>query len=120
MRGEWSNEEGKQQISTPLAGGMAMAFVEELFLSLTATRPSFRSLFLASLVGFVTLPFRGVGVGFEEPHRRLVIRIIPGLGNRPIVYPCSSVGKTFTFEVVQVTSSNLTSNVSFIETLARA
>ena len=43
-----------------------------------------------------------------------------GLGNRSIFYPYSSVGATFTFDVVQVTGSNLTSNVSFTETLARA
>ena len=42
-----------------------------------------------------------------------------GLGNRSIFYPYSSVGNTFTFDVVQVTGSNLTSNVSFTETLAR-
>ena len=44
-----------------------------------------------------------------------------GLGNRSVFYPYSSVvGNTFTFIVVQVTGSNLTSNVSFTETLARA
>ena len=48
----------------------------------------------------------------------IVVRI--RLGNRSIFYPHSSVGDTFTFGVVQVTGSNLTSNVSFTETLARA
>ena len=43
-----------------------------------------------------------------------------GQGDRSIVYPYSSVGNTFTFDVVQVTGSNLTSSVSFTETLARA
>ena len=43
-----------------------------------------------------------------------------GLGNRSIFYSYSSVGNTFTFDVVQVTSSNLTSIVIFTETLARA
>ena len=44
----------------------------------------------------------------------------PGLGNRSIVYPCSSAGTTLTFGVVEDTGSNLTSDVSLIETLARA
>ena len=44
----------------------------------------------------------------------------PGLGNRSVFYPYSSVGNTLTFDVVQVTDSNLTSKVSFTETLARA
>ena len=44
----------------------------------------------------------------------------PGLSNRSIFYSYSSVGNTFTFDVVQVTGSNLTSNVSCTETLARA
>ena len=44
----------------------------------------------------------------------------PGLGNRSKRYPYSSVGNTFTFDVVKDTGSNLTSNDSFIETLARA
>ena len=47
-----------------------------------------------------------------------------GLGNRSIFYPHSSVPgryrNTFTFYVVQVTGSILTSNVSFTEMLARA
>ena len=43
-----------------------------------------------------------------------------GLGNRSVFYPYSSVGNTFTFDVAQVTGSNLTSNVSVTETLARA
>ena len=43
-----------------------------------------------------------------------------GLGYRSVFYPYSSVGNTFTFDVVQVTGSNFTSNVSFTETLARA
>ena len=44
----------------------------------------------------------------------------PGLGDRSIVYPYSSVGDTFTFDAVEDTGSNLASNVSFIGTLARA
>ena len=44
----------------------------------------------------------------------------PGLGNRSIFYPYSSVGNTFTFDVVQVTGSSPTSGVSLTETLARA
>ena len=36
------------------------------------------------------------------------------------LYHYSSVGNIVTFDVVQVTGSNLTPNVSFIETLARA
>ena len=44
----------------------------------------------------------------------------PRVGNRSVAHPHSSVGTTFTFGVVQVTGSNLTSSVSFIETLARA
>ena len=43
-----------------------------------------------------------------------------GLGSRSIFYPYSSVGNTIPFDVVQVTGSNPTSNVSFTETLARA
>ena len=43
----------------------------------------------------------------------------PRLGNRSIFYPYSS-GNTFTFGVVEDIGSNLTSNISFIETLARA
>ena len=50
---------------------MSMAFVDDLFLSFTA-RPSVLSYFLAYLAGFVTLPFKRVGVGFEEPHLRLM------------------------------------------------
>ena len=35
--------------------------------------------YLARLVGFVTSPFRGVGVGFEEPHLRLRFKFVePG------------------------------------------
>ena len=45
----------------------------------------------------------------------------PGLGNRSVFHPYSSVGNTFfTFDVVENTDSNPTSNVSFEETLARA
>ena len=32
--------------------------------------------FLASLVGFETLPFRGVGVGFEELHLQLMFWLV--------------------------------------------
>ena len=44
----------------------------------------------------------------------------PGLGNRSIFYPYSPVGNTLSFDVVEDAGSNLTSYVSFIETLARA
>ena len=37
----------------------------------------------------------------------------PGLGNRSILYPGSSVGITITFGIVEDTSSNPTSNISF-------
>ena len=38
--------------------------------------------FLAFLVGFVVSPFRGVGVGFEEPHPRLhdMFYVVGGIG----------------------------------------
>ena len=52
----------------------------------------------------------------DVPH----VGIYPGLGNRSICSPCSSAGSTLTFDVVEDTGSTLTSNVSFIETLARA
>ena len=84
----------------------------------------------------LSLPFQfgtpaGVSRGFQINHNPggdLVYVIIirqcykdyPGMGNRSIFYPYSSVGNTFTSDVVQVTGSNLTSNVYFIETLARA
>ena len=48
-----------------------MAFVEDVFLPLKA-RPSFLYFVVAYLDGFVTLLLRGVGVGFEEPHLRLM------------------------------------------------
>ena len=44
----------------------------------------------------------------------------PGLSNRSVFYPYSSGGNTITFDVVYVAGSNLTPNVYFIETLARA
>ena len=37
----------------------------------------------------------------------------PGLGNRSIFYPGSSVGSTITFGIVEDTSSDPTSNISF-------
>ena len=49
-----------------------MAFVDDLFLPIEA-RPSFLSLFWAYLAGFITLLFRGAGVGFEDPHLRLML-----------------------------------------------
>ena len=55
--------------SPSVAGDMAMAFVDDLFLHLKA-RSSFH--FFAYFAGFVALPFRGMGVGFEEPHLRLM------------------------------------------------
>ena len=42
------------------------------------------------------------------------------MGNRSVFHPYSSVGNTFTFDVVHVTGSNLTLNPSFTEALARA
>ena len=42
------------------------------------------------------------------------------MGNRSIFYPSSSAGNTITFNVVEDTGWNLTSNVSFIKMLARA
>ena len=42
------------------------------------------------------------------------------MGSRSVFYPISSLGNNFTFYVVQVTGSNLTSSFSFIETPARA
>ena len=51
---------------TPLAGGIAMAFIDEVFL---LCLPFF--LVLGALVSFVALPFRGVGVGVDETHLRL-------------------------------------------------
>ena len=51
---------------------MAMAFVDDLFLSLTAS-PSFLPLFLAYHAGIVTLPNRGVGGGYEERHLWLML-----------------------------------------------
>ena len=62
-------------------------------------------------------------VGSAKPLRELLpcYKDYLGLGNRSVFYPYSSViGNTFTFDVVQITGSNLTSNVSFTETLARA
>ena len=53
-----------------------MAFVDDLFLSLTARPLFFVFFFVASLVGFVTSPFRGVGVGFKEPHLRLMFKLV--------------------------------------------
>ena len=51
----------------------------------------------------------------------VVIRITLGrVIDRSFTPLRSVVGNTFTFDVVQVTVSNLTSNVSFTETLARA
>ena len=44
----------------------------------------------------------------------------PGLGNRLIFYPYSSVGNTLALNFVEDTGANLLSNVSTIETLVRA
>ena len=41
--------------------------IGKAFLSLSLSR------FFTYLVGFVASPFRGVGVGFEEPHLRLML-----------------------------------------------
>ena len=51
--------------------------------------------------------------------RGSVIVITLGWCNRTIFYPCSSVGNTFTFGVAEDTGSNLPSNASFVDTLAR-
>ena len=47
---------------------MAMDFVDVFFFPLKAGS-SFHS-FFTCFAGFVALPFRGVGVGFEEPNLR--------------------------------------------------
>ena len=44
-------------------------FVDDFFLPLEATLPF---ILFSYFAGFVALPFRGVGVGFEEPHLRLM------------------------------------------------
>ena len=56
-----------------VAGGMAMAFVDDCFLPLKA-RSSFHFLFFCFtyFAGFVALPFRGAWVGLENPHLRLM------------------------------------------------
>ena len=54
----------------PVAGDMAMVFLDDSFLLLKAGS-SFH-LFFTHCAGLVALPFRGVGVSFEEPHLRLM------------------------------------------------
>ena len=49
-----------------VAGDMAMAFVDDLFLL------GLPLIFVPYFASFVALPFRGVGVGFEDPHLRLM------------------------------------------------
>ena len=56
---------------SPVAGGRAMASVDDVFLPLRA-RPSLLSLFFFMYFAGFVASFRGVGVGFEEPHLRLV------------------------------------------------
>ena len=53
---------------TPLAGGMAMVFADDLFRPL---RPGLRF-----FVFVFFLPFRDVGVGFEDPHLRLMLYLV--------------------------------------------
>ena len=53
----------------PAVGDMAMVFVDDFFLPLKAGS-SF--IFFTYFAGFVALPFRGLGVGFEDPHLRLI------------------------------------------------
>ena len=54
----------------PLSGDMAVVFFE---FSLSPTdKLALFPLFLAFRVGFVRSPFRRMGVGFEEPHLRLM------------------------------------------------
>ena len=53
--------------------------------------------------------------GPKTPHTPLCLcyKAYPGLGNRSIFYPGSSVGSTITFGIVEDTSSDPTSNISF-------
>ena len=50
---------------------MALAFVDDLFLSVTA-RPSVPSFFLGVLCRLHNLAVQRCGSGFEEPHLRLM------------------------------------------------
>ena len=54
----------------PVVGDMAMTFVDGFFLPL---RLGLYFVFFTCFAGFVALPFRGVEVGFEEPHLRLML-----------------------------------------------
>ena len=56
------------RLPPPVAGGMAMTFVDAFF------RSSF--FFHVYFAGFVALPFRGGRVGFEEPHLRLMVQFV--------------------------------------------
>ena len=53
-------------------------------------------------------------------HTSVIRLTLAGLGNRSIFYPGSSVGSAITFGIVEDTSANPTSNISFKELLARA
>ena len=53
----------------PLSGDMAVNFFS---VSLSLTDSFLFSFFLAFLIGFVVSVFRGVGMGFEKPHLRLM------------------------------------------------
>ena len=54
--------------ASPLPCDMAVVFID-VFSPFRIGLPSF-PFYLAFLVGFVASPFRGVGVGFDEPHLR--------------------------------------------------
>ena len=54
-----------------------MAFVDDFFLPLKATSIGLPFiLFLRTLPASRALPFRGVGVGCEEPHLSIYLRLI--------------------------------------------
>ena len=53
----------------PVAGDMAMVFLDACFLSLKAGSSLHSYIYFADSIA---LPFRGLGVGFEEPHFRLM------------------------------------------------
>ena len=55
-----------------------MAFVDDLFLPLKAIRPFFLSVFFLPTLpaSGITLPFIGVGVGFEEPHLQFMFQVV--------------------------------------------
>ena len=58
----WGGRDGRQEVSRAMAGGASAPEAFTLLLRLLVTR-----------FDRVHRPFRGVGVGFEEPHLRLMI-----------------------------------------------